>query len=138
VFTKTNSGGTDYVWFYNVEADGWSLDDKRAPLLADNKLGPVPVAALAAEEHAKNNLPDVLARWAERAGTDRQRPRTAQSFCVPKAGIAAQGYDLSLNRYKEVVHDDIAHRPPKEILVELAKIEEEIQHEIAELTRMLK
>src|SRR5207249_7714575 len=63
VFTKTNSGGTDQVWFYDVEADGWSLDDKRTPLLADDKLGPVPRAPLSHDEHAKNNLPDVLARW---------------------------------------------------------------------------
>ena len=68
LFTKTNSGGTDHVWFYDVEADGWSLDDKRTPLLAEDKLGPVPRTALTADEHAKNNLPDVLARWAERDG----------------------------------------------------------------------
>ncbi len=68
VFTKTNSGGTDQVWFYDVEADGWSLDDKRQPLLPDDKLGPVPAQALTEDEHAKNNLPDVLARWFERDG----------------------------------------------------------------------
>src|SRR5215470_4996250 len=62
LFTKTNSGGTDYVWFYDVDADGWSLDDKRQPLLPEDKLGPVPAQPLSAEEHAKNNLPDVLAR----------------------------------------------------------------------------
>ncbi|MCH7484887.1 MAG: SAM-dependent DNA methyltransferase, partial [Chloroflexi bacterium] len=96
LFTKTNSGGTGHVWFYDVEADGWSLDDKRTPLLSDDKLGPVPRSALMAEEHSKNNLPDVLTRWAERDGAERERPRTAQSFCVPKAEIAAEGYDLSL------------------------------------------
>ncbi|MBW4642996.1 MAG: N-6 DNA methylase [Goleter apudmare HA4340-LM2] len=63
LFTKTNSGGTDFVWFYDVDADGLSLDDKRAPLLADEKLGAVPTAKLTAEEHNKNNLPDVLTRW---------------------------------------------------------------------------
>src|SRR5438552_2236184 len=104
VFTKTNSGGTDQVWFYDCDADGWSLDDKRTPLLSDDKLGAVPQTALSADEHAKNNLPDILARWAERDGTERKRPRTAQSFCVPKADLATQGYELSLNRYKEVVH----------------------------------
>ena len=67
VFTKTNSGGTDFVWFYDVEADGWSLDDKRQPLLDDEKLGPVPKQPLSDDEHAKNNLPDVLVRWRERA-----------------------------------------------------------------------
>src|SRR5690348_6977148 len=105
IFTKTNSGGTDFVWFYDVEADGWSLDDKRTPLLSEDKLGPVQHTPLAGDEHAKNNLPDALARWLQRAGTERDRPRTSQSFCVPKADIAAQGYDLSLNRYKEVVHE---------------------------------
>src|SRR6185437_7316864 len=91
-FTKTESGGTDFVWFYDVEADGFSLDDKRTALLPDEKLGPTPQEALGAEEHAKNNLPDVLARWAERNGAELEHPRTAQSFCVPKADIAAQGY----------------------------------------------
>jgi type I restriction enzyme M protein len=137
VFTKTNSGGTDAVWFYDVEADGWSLDDKRTPLLPEDKLGPVPKTALSADEHAKNNLPDVLARWAEREGSERERPRTAQSFCVPKADIAAQGYDLSLNRYKEVVREAVEHRPPKEILADLAKLEEEIQRAMKELEGML-
>src|SRR5450830_975248 len=98
LFTKTNSGGTDQVWFYDVQADGWSLDDKRTPLLSEDKLGPIPATALSAEEHAKNNLPDALARWFTRDAAERERPRTAQSFCVPKADIAAQGYDLSLNR----------------------------------------
>src|SRR5436853_1616997 len=60
-FTRTNSGGTDFVWFYDVDADGWSLDDKRTPLLSEEKLGPIPKQLLAAEEHEKNNLPDVLA-----------------------------------------------------------------------------
>jgi type I restriction enzyme M protein len=191
LFTKTNSGGTDQVWFYDVEADGWSLDDKRTPLLSEDKLGPVPAChsgasrnpeaesrldpgfrrgddrdarpirhsgesrnpALTPEEHAKNNLPDVLARWrtfnplapqsGERAGVrgnspERERPRTAQSFCVPKADIAAQGYDLSLNRYKEVVHEEIEHRAPREILAELATIEKEIQQGMKELEGMLR
>ena len=138
VFTKTNSGGTDSVWFYDVDADGWSLDDKRTPLLPEEKLGPVPRDALTADEHAKNNLPDALARWKDRNGDERKNPRTAQSFCVPKADIAAQGYDLSINRYKEVVHDDVDHRPPKEILADLAKLETEIQKGMKELEGMLR
>lgn len=138
LFTKTNSGGTDFVWFYDVDADGWSLDDKRTPMLLEDKLGPVPRAALTSEEYGKNNLPDVLARWAARSGTERERPRTAASFCVPKADIAAQGYDLSLNRYKEVVHEEVEHRAPKEILAELAKLEEEIGRGMRELEGMLR
>jgi type I restriction enzyme M protein len=89
LFTKTNSGGTDSVWFYDVDADGWSLDDKRNPLLDEAKLGPLPKAKLTDEEHARNNLPDVLARWKDRNGKERERPRTALSFCVAKADIAA-------------------------------------------------
>ena len=138
LFTKTNSGGTDDVWFYDVTADGWSLDDKRTPLLAEDKLGPVPQTALVEGEHAQNNLPDVLARWDERAGSERERPRTAQSFCVPKADIAAQGYDLSLNRHKEVVYEAVEHRPPKEILAELEKLEKEIHRGMKELEGLLR
>ena len=152
LFTKTNSGGTDHVWFYDVDADGMSLDDKRTELLPPEKLGPVPKVALAADEHAKNNLPDLLARWRhlrlegtalsvpkdslrrkgekDGASTERcppagelARPRTAQSFCVPKADIAAQGYDLSLNRYKEVVHEEVAFVPMAAVSAETARIE---------------
>ena len=156
LFTKTNSGGTDHVWFYDVDADGMSLDDKRTELLPPEKLGAVPKFALTDAEHAKNNLPDILARWRSLSGTgvppvslgkhgqdahatkEFARPRTAQSFCVPKADIVAQGYDLSLNRYKEVVHEEVAHRPPREILKALAKLETEIQQGMKELEGMLK
>jgi type I restriction enzyme M protein len=126
------------VWFYDVEADGWSLDDKRTPLLSEDKLGAGPNTALTADEHGKNNLPDILSRWLQREGSERKRTRTAQSFCVPKAELVAQGYDLSLNRYKEVVHEDVAHRPPKEILADLAKLEAEIHEGMKELEGMLK
>jgi type I restriction enzyme M protein len=136
-FTRTDSGGTDDVWFYDLQADGWSLDDKRAPLLAAELLGAVTERALTDIEHAKNNLPDVLARWAQRAGTERERPRTAQSFCVAKADIAGNGYDLSLNRYKAVVHEVVAHRAPSEILAELEKLEAEIQRGMRELAGMV-
>jgi len=118
LFTKTNSGGTDHVWFYDVQADGFSLDDKRNPVDA-------------------NDLPDVLTRWVERDGTERERGRTEQSFCVPRDEIVAQGYDLSLNRYKEVVHDEIEHRTPAEILGELEELEGEISRGLVELKAML-
>ena len=136
-FTKTNSGGTDNVWFYDVEADGWSLDDKRQPLLEADKLGPSPAQALAEEDHAKNNLPDVLARWQQRAGSERDRPRTSQSFCVPKSEIAENGYDLSLNRYKQMVYEEVAHVPPKQILAELMDLEREIEAGLKELEGLL-
>jgi type I restriction enzyme M protein len=146
LFTKTNSGGTDHVWFYDVDADGLSLDDKRTELLPSEKLGPVPRTALAPEDHLKNNLPDILTRWnsikvgrvVPNAPSEKDRPRTAQSFCVPKADIVAQGYDLSLNRYKEVVHEEVTHRPPAEILKAIGELEAEIQKGMKELEGMLK
>ncbi len=118
LFTKTNSGGTDNVWFYDVQADGYSLDDKRNPIEA-------------------NDIPDVLARWKERTGAERERARTEQSFCVPKAEIVAQRYDLSLNRYKELVQDEVEHRPPLEIIADIEKLEGEIAAGLAELKAML-
>jgi type I restriction enzyme M protein len=92
---------------------------------------------LDAAEHAKNNLPDVLVRWQRRHGAEKERARTEQSFCVPKAEIVAQGYDLSLNRYKEVVHEEAEHRAPTEILEQLERLESEIQHGISKLRSML-
>lgn len=137
-FTKTNSGGTESVWFYDMEADGWSLDDKRQELLPFEKLGAVPKEQLTASEHAKNNLPDALARWRQRDGAEKERPRTAQSFCVPKAEIAANGYDLSLNRYKQVVYEQVEHVPPQVILRELMELEKEIETGLKELEGMLR
>ena len=89
-------------------------------------------------EHAKNNLPDVLARWRMKDVAERQRTRTDQSFCVLKADIAGNGYDLSINRYKEVVHDTVEHVPPKQILARLAVLEAEIQAGMKELEGLLR
>jgi type I restriction enzyme M protein len=127
LFTKTDSGGTDHVWFYGVAADGWSLDDKRTPLLPASKLGVIPMEALVADEHTRNNLPDVIARWAHRNDSELARPRTAQSFCVPKAEIVDQKYDLAYLRYKETHHDEIEQRCPSEVLAVLDQIERDIQ-----------
>jgi type I restriction enzyme M protein len=118
-FTKTNSGGTDNVWFYDVHADGFSLDDKRDAISA-------------------NDLPDVLERWSARDTTEADRTRTEKSFCVPKSEIVGEGYDLSLNRYKAVEYDEIEHRPPLEIIGELETLEVEIAHGLEELKAMLK
>jgi type I restriction enzyme M protein len=138
LFTRTNSGGTDNVWFYDIQADGWSLDDKRQPLLDPDKLGPSPKLPLTADEQAKNNFPDVQARWQQRSGSELERPRTAQSFCVPKSEIAENGYDLSLNRYKKVVYDEVDHVPPKQLLAELMALEREIEVGLKELESMLR
>ncbi len=136
LFTKTNSGGTGRVWFYDLKADGYSLDDKRTPLLHEDKLG-LETGSLSDEMHANNNLPDALARWQERDGSELERARTEQSFCVPKDDIAANDYDLSINRYKEVVYDEVDHAPPSEILDELAALEEDIQKGIEDLKASL-
>ena len=136
VFTRTDSGGTDHVWFYDMQADGWSLDDKRTPLLDLDKLSCV--AVLSDKEHEKNNLPDVLARWKERDGKELARPRTAQSFCVSKEKIAAEDYDLSLNRYKEIEYEVIEHRTPVEIISSLNKIGQVIDEEMKKLEAMLR
>ncbi|YCN58461.1 N-6 DNA methylase [Rhodococcus erythropolis] len=134
-FTKTDSGGTDDVWFYDVQSDGYSLDDKRNPLLDEEKLGVL--ATVSGDEHSKNNLPDVLHRWNLRDSHEVARPRTEQSFCVPKADIVAQGYDLSLNRYKEIVHEEVEHRHPAAILDDLDRLEKEIADGMAQLRDML-
>ena len=118
-FTKTNSGGTDHVWFYDMKQDGFSLDDKRTP------------------QPDKSDLPDILQRWKNLAG-EKSRTRTDQSFLVPKADIVANNYDLSLNRYKEVVHEVVDHDSPKKILTRLAKLEDEIAKGRKELEGLLK
>ena len=137
-FTKTNSGGTGDVWFYDLQADGFSLDDKRSALLDADRLGVAPRVALTGDEHAKNNLPDVLARWHERDGSEQSRTRTDQSFCVPKADIVANDYDLSINRYKEVVHEEVVYRAPKDIIADLMVLEDEITQGLADLDAMLR
>ncbi len=121
-FTRTDSGGTDHVWFYDMQADGFSLDDKRTPLPSG---------------HANNNLPDILHRWQNRAA-ERDRQRTDQSFFVPGAEIAANDYDLSINRYKQIVYAEMSYAPPLQILDELEQLEAEIQQGMAELREMLR
>ena len=102
LFTKTNSGGTDDVWFYDMQADGYSLDDKRTPQ-PDN-----------------SDLADILARWRNREA-ESKRARTDQSFLVPKAEIAGNDYDLSINRYKEVEYEAVEYDPPMVIMERLAE-----------------
>lgn len=117
-FTKTNSGGTDHVWFYDMQSDGFSLDDKRTQL-------------------EKSDLPDILQRWKNRS-EEKDRKRTEQSFLVPKSEIAANDYDLSINRYKEVEYEEVHYDPPKKILADLQELEQEIVEGLKELEGMLK
>jgi type I restriction enzyme M protein len=137
IFTKTGVGGTENVWFYDMTADGLSLDDKRNPLLEAEKLGAVPQAPLTEEEHFKNNLPDILTRW-QALDVEGDRPRTAQSFMVPASEIIATGsWDLSLNRYKEIEREEIEHQSPDEIIADLRALEGEIIQGLDRLEEML-
>lgn len=117
-FTKTNSGGTDNVWFYDVTSDGFSLDDKRTPL-------------------ATSDLDDVAVRWQQRTMTEADRARTEQSFLVPKAEIAEHGYNLSISRYKAVEREEIDHREPGEILAGLEALESDIAEGLANLKDLI-
>ncbi|HZK31750.1 MAG TPA: class I SAM-dependent DNA methyltransferase [Corynebacterium sp.] len=151
-FTRTDRGNTEDVWFYEVTAEGLSLDDKRTPLLAEHLLGPVPTvrprdpevvddnpaaATLTPEQHEANNLPDVLARWQERTGTERDRARTEQSFTVPVEEIREADYDLSMNRYKEIVFDAEDTRDPLDIIAEIKELDQEITAGLSKLEAML-
>ena len=118
LFTKTNSGGTDNVWFYDMQADGYSLDDKRTP------------------RPEKSDLADILAHWRNREA-EHKRARTDQSFLVPKGEIAGNDYDLSINRYKEVHYEALEYDPPRVILGRLAILEETIAKGREELERLL-
>ena len=118
LFTKTNSGGTDHVWFYDVQSDGYSLDDRRAPTDA-------------------NDLPEVLSRWLEREGGERNRARTERSFCVPKSEVVDQDYDLSPNHYREIVHTEAEFRPSSRIMADLERLEAEIQQGLVQLKEMI-
>jgi type I restriction enzyme M protein len=123
LFTKTNSGGTENVWFYDMKADGLSLDDKRTVFADQTK-------------HENNNISDITARW-RNLDAETTRTRTDQSFFVPKAEIAANDYDLSINRYKEVVYEETNHDSPQDILRELGELENEIQADLKALEAMI-
>jgi type I restriction enzyme M protein len=122
IFTKTMSGGTDDVWFYDMQADGYSLDDKRTQL-DDSK-------------HELNNLPDIVQRF-EKLDGEGKRKRTEQSFLVPKGEIAKEGYDLSINRYKEIVYEEVVYEAPSKIIADLKVLEGDIQKGLEELEGML-
>lgn len=117
VFTKTGAGGTDKVWFYDMNADGFSLDDKRNPV-------------------AENDIPDILARFHNLVG-ETSRARTEQSFFVPKSEIERNNYDLSINRYKEVVHEKIEYDKPDVILTRIDTLIADIAKQAKQVREML-
>ena len=117
VFTKTGAGGTDMVWFYDMKADGFSLDDKRT-------------------EISENDIPDIIDRF-HHQDNEVGRERTEQSFFVPKQEIADNGYDLSINKYKKTEYVAVEYPPTSEILDKLDQLEEEIAAGLKELRGML-
>lgn len=117
VFTKTGAGGTDKVWFYDMKADGFSLDDKRS-------------------EIAENDIPDIIARF-HHLEQEEGRERTEQSFFVPKEEIVENDYDLSINKYKKIEYIPVEYPPTSEILDELEKLNREIAVGLEELRGML-
>ena len=117
IFTKTEHGGTDKVWFYDMQADGFSLDDKRTPI-------------------AENDIPDIVARFKNLAAEE-DRARTEKSFLVPKAEIVENDYDLSINKYKKAEYKPVEYAPTAQIMAELNELEIDITAGLAELEDLL-
>ena len=119
LFTRTDSGGTEDVFFYDMEADGFSLDDKR-------------------DEIKDNDIPDIIAQFkAFKTGKGDFSDKKAKAFAVSKEDIANEKYDLSINRYKEIEYEEVEYDPPLVILDELEKLEAEIQQDLKDLRGML-
>lgn len=117
VFTKTGAGGTDKVWFYDMQADGFSLDDKRTPV-------------------DKSDIPDIINRFHDLEGEADRKP-TEQSFLVEKADIVANDYDLSINRYKEIVYEKVEYDPPQVIMARLDELTLNIASKMEELRGLI-
>ncbi|HDR8249735.1 class I SAM-dependent DNA methyltransferase [Bacillus cereus] len=117
IFTKTGVGGTDNVWFYDMKADGYSLDDKRTPI-------------------NENDIPDLVVRF-QSLESEKERKRTEKSFFVPVEEIIENAYDLSINRYKESEYKEVQYEKPRDIIQCIEKIEVEIIEGIKELKKMI-
>lgn len=119
IFTKTGDGGTDKVWFYDMTADGFSLDDQRQPI-------------------KENDIPDIIKRFNNRNSKEEQeRARTEKSFFVPKEEIVENDYDLSINKYKEIIVEKKEYEDPKVILKRIINMENELQQKLKELEEIL-
>ena len=117
IFTKTNAGGTDKVWFYDMTADGYSLDDKRSPV-------------------SENDIPDIIERFGN-LEAENDRERTEKSFFVSKDEIVDNDYDLSINKYKKVEYEAVEYPSPAEIVADIDEIEMEIASEMEALKSLL-
>ncbi len=118
IFTKTGHGGTDNVWFYDMQADGLSLDDKRSPI-------------------AENDIPDIVERF-KNLDKEKDHKRTDKSFFVPKDEIANNDYDLSINKYKQTEYVPVKYPSTQEIMGELRELEKQISSSMNELQELLK
>ena len=118
IFTKTGHGGTDKVWFYDMKADGFSLDDKRSPI-------------------NENDIPDIIARF-HNLDAEESRERTEQSFFIPKKEIVDNGYDLSINKYKKTEYVAVEYPPTDEIMDRLDVLQAKIASGLTELREMLR
>lgn len=118
IFTKTGHGGTDKVWFYDMKADGYSLDDKRSPV-------------------KENDIPDIIERF-NHLDKEENRKRTEQSFLVDMKEIVDNDYDLSINKYKEVIYEKVEYPPTSEILADIEELNKEIDKNLEELKALLK
>ncbi|HHW12729.1 MAG TPA: SAM-dependent DNA methyltransferase [Firmicutes bacterium] len=119
VFTKTDAGGTDKVWFYDMKSDGYSLDDKRTDL------------------GHEGDIPDIIARFHNLEG-EANRKRTEQSFLVDKEEIKENGYDLSINRYKEIEYEKVEYDKPEVIMARLDQLALDISAKMEELRGLLR
>ena len=117
IFTKTNAGGTDKVWFYDMKADGFSLDDKRNPV-------------------AENDIPDIIERF-HNLDKETERTRKDKSFFVPVEEIREKGYDLSINKYKEIEREKIEYESSDVILGRIIELESDICIALDELRKNL-
>jgi type I restriction enzyme M protein len=144
LFTKTNSGGTDNVWFYDMQADGFSLDDKRNALISEEQLEAVfntPEQAVS-EVAGKCDIPFILNDWKAIASAAKQyennfADRTQKSFLVSKADIVANDYDLSINRYKEVVYEEVQYEKPSTLIQDIKDLQADNAKKLLDLEKML-
>lgn len=118
IFRKTGGSGTEKVWFFDMKADGFSLDDKRQLV-------------------SENDIPEIIKRFREKDTNELERERTDQSFVVPVEEIIENDYDLSINKYKEIVYEAVEYDSPELIMNRIEELEISIQKDMAELRKLL-
>jgi type I restriction enzyme M protein len=121
IFTKTNNGGTDKVWFYDMQADGFSLDDKRTELK---------------DKEGNNDIPDIIVRYTQLDG-EQNRTRIDKSFLVPLDDIKKNDWSLSIKTYKEVVHEEIEYDSPSKVIANIEQLDDERKQALCTLKELL-